>query len=343
MADKQYNVVLVGCGGMANAWMKNAQEMPSLKVVGLVDIRPEAAEALADKYQLPRSVVYRTLAEAIEKGKADLVFDVTIPGAHHEVVMTALRAGCHVLGEKPLSDNMSSAREMVKAAAQSGKVYAVMQNRRFDPNIRAVRKALSEGTIGDVEEVHSDFYIGAHFGGFRDLMDDVLIVDMAIHTFDQARYLSGCDPVSVYCHSFNPKHSWYKGNASAICIFEMSNGVVYTYRGSWCAEGLQTSWESSWRIIGAKGTMLWDGAAGIRAARLKPEGKPGFHREMEELVVKPEALAHGGHGGLIRDYVECLGKGETPLTVCSDNIKSLAMVMAAVESSRTGKKVRVEW
>ena len=166
---------------------------------------------------------------------------------------------------------------------------------------------------------------------------------MAIHTFDQARFLGNCDPVSVYCHSFNPKHSWYKGNASAICIFEMSDGVVYTYRGSWCAEGLQTSWESQWRIVGAKGTMLWDGGSNIRAAHLKPEGKPGFHSEMEETTIKVEALPYTGHGGLIRDYIECLQTGKTPLTVCSDNIKSLAMVMAAVESSRTNKKVRIEW
>lgn len=89
-------------------------------------------------------------------------------------------------------------------------------------------------------------------------MDHPLIVDMAIHTFDQARFISGTDPISVYCHEYNPPGSWYKGNAAAICIFEMSDGSVFTYRGSWAAEGQNTSWESAWRVTGSEGTALWD-------------------------------------------------------------------------------------
>ena len=151
MQTKQFKVVLVGCGGMANAWMQNALQMPELSVVGLVDIRREAAEAMAEKYKLARSVVYGSLQEALDATKADLVFDVTIPGAHHDVVLTAIRNGCNVLGEKPLSDDLASAQEMVAAAGKAGKLYAVMQNRRFDANIRAVRKTIESGALGAVE------------------------------------------------------------------------------------------------------------------------------------------------------------------------------------------------
>lgn len=341
MSEKKFNVVLVGCGGMANGWMESAVKNPSLNIVGLVDIRREAAEKMAEKYHLDGSVVFGNVDEALEKTKADLVFDVTVPGVHHDVVISALKHGCHVLGEKPLSDNMASAREMVATAQKAGKVYAVMQNRRFDPNIRAVRQTLDSGALGNVAEVHADFFIGAHFGGFRDVMEDVLIVDMAIHTFDQARFISAGDPVSVYCHSSNPAHSWYKHHASAICIFEMSGGVTFTYRGSWCAEGLQTTWESNWRIVTSKGTLLWDGATGIKAQRVKEGGKHGFCSEMEDVPVSIAPLAFTGHDGLIRDYVECLQTGRTPMTIAADNIKSLAMVMAAVESRKTGQKIAI--
>ena len=81
MSEKQYNVVLVGCGAMGHGWIDNALKIPSVKVAGLVDVRCEAAEAMADKYKLPRSVVYKTLSEAIEKTGAEIVFDVTVPGA----------------------------------------------------------------------------------------------------------------------------------------------------------------------------------------------------------------------------------------------------------------------
>src|SRR5699024_12107270 len=90
---------------------------------------------------------------------------------------------------------------------------------------------------------------------FREAMAHSLIVDIAIHTFNQARYMIASDPVSVYCHAYNPPWSWYDGQASAICIFEMQNGVTFTYNGSWCAKGLNTSWESEWRVTGSKGSV----------------------------------------------------------------------------------------
>ena len=148
-----------------------------------------------------------------------------------------------VLGEKPLADNMADARRMVAAAQEAGLLFAVIQNRRYDENLRRLRAFLESGAIGQLTTVNSDFYLGVHFGGFRDHMAHVLLSDMAIHTFDAARYLSGSEPCSVYCHEWNPAGSWYDRDASAVAIFEMSEGLVYTYRGSWCSEGLNTSWE----------------------------------------------------------------------------------------------------
>ena len=75
--------------------------------------------------------------------------------------------------------------------------------------------------------VNVDMFLGAHFTGFRNTMDHPLLVDMAIHTFDEARYLlSEARPVLAYCQEFNPPNSWYKGDASAVAVFEMSDGSV---------------------------------------------------------------------------------------------------------------------
>jgi len=343
MASEQLGVLWVGCGSVSRGWMPAVEKMPDVRVLGLVDLRREAAEALAQKHNLRDVPIFTNVASGLAATKPQAVFDLTVPSAHRQVTLAALAAGCHVLGEKPLSDALASAREMVAAAKATGKTYAVIQNRRYDPNIVGLRRMLQSGVIGPVEEVHADFYIGAHFGGFRDEMDDVLLVDMAIHTFDAARYISGADPVAVYCHSFNPKHSWYKGHASAVAVFEMSDGIVFSYRGSWCAEGLNTTWESDWRIIGAKGSVRWDGAKDVRAQAIKPDGKPGFRSEMVDVPVAPATLDHAGHAGVIREFVDCVRTGRRPQTICEDNIKSLAMVLAAVESRKTGRRIKVEW
>jgi predicted dehydrogenase len=245
MEQKKLKVIQVGCGAMGRGWIENALKIPEIEMVGLVDVQRKAAEAAAEKFGLTSGVVFDTLAGAMEQTGADAVFDVTIPAAHESVVTEALGMGRHVLGEKPMSETLDSARRMVAAAEKSGKTYAVTQNYRYQPAIRSLQSFLVTGSIGPVQEVHSEFFIGAHFGGFRDEMAYPLILDMSIHTFDAARFLTGASPVSVYCHSFNPGRSWYKGDASAVAIFEMSDGVVFSYRGSWCSEGLKTNWNSN--------------------------------------------------------------------------------------------------
>ena len=81
------------------------------------------------------------------------------------------------------------------------------------------RTSHGSGAIGDLVAVHSDFFIGAHFGGFRDVMDHVLILDMTIHSFDQVRFITGRNAERVYCHEWTPRHSWHKHGPSASAIF----------------------------------------------------------------------------------------------------------------------------
>ena len=341
-------VVLVGCGGMANAWIDAASKTPAVQIVGMVDLFRPSAEKLAEKWKFPPSIVFNSLKEALEATKAEAVFDVTVPVAHDKVVIEALESGCYVLGEKPMSDTLEKAQKMVATANRTGKLYQVIQNYRYNSNIARFSHICRSGAIGQVEEIHADFFIGAHFGGFRDEMDYPLILDMSIHTFDAARYITGADPVAVYAHSFNPARSWYKGDASAVVIFEMvtakGDKIVFNYRGSWCADGLHTPWNSQWRVVASQGAATWDGETGIKAVAKNPAGKPGFFLELVDVPVPTEiTVENGGHVGLMHDFVNAIRNNVTPQTICTDNIKSLAMVLASVESAKKGEKVKVVW
>jgi predicted dehydrogenase len=313
--------------------------MPDIRMVGFVDLNRQVAEERANEFGWTGAPDGSDLAAMLEAVQPDCVFDCTIPEAHTAVTLTALTHGCHVLGEKPLADSMENARRSVAAAAEAGKTYAVIQNRRYDPNLLRLSEFLASGAIGAITTVDADFYIGAHFGGFRDHMRHVLLLDMAIHTFDAARKLSGADPLAVYCHEWNPKESWYDHDASAVAIFEMSGGLVFSYRGSWCAEGLNTNWESEWRIVGTQGSVRWNGADGFQAQSVAERG--GFFSTWQDLGLPPapEGLVTG-HAGVIREFVDCIRTGAVPQTVAADNIKSLAMVFGAIESAE--RKVRME-
>ncbi len=342
-ADRPVRAVLVGCGGMSAAWLRAAATVPGLEVVGLVDLNESAALARQSEFGLTHAQTGTELEAVLDATGPDLVFDCTIPDAHHATALTAFSHGVGVLGEKPLADTLERAQDMVQAGQHAGLFHAVIQNRRYDPNIRRVRAFVEGGRMGAVTGVHADFFLGPHFGGFRDTMEHVLLLDMAIHTFDAARLICGQDPVSVTCHEWNPAGSWYAHGANAVATFEMTGGVVFTYRGSWCAEGFPTTWESDWRITGTRGTVRWDGGDHPRAAVVTGTG--GFFSEFEEMelpAASPDARG-GGHEGLIRDAVRVLREGGTAETVASDNIKSLAMVLAAIASAESGQKVNVTW
>jgi predicted dehydrogenase len=172
-------------------------------------------------------------------------------------------------------------------------------------------------------------------------MQNVLLLDMAIHTFDAARFMADKTPLAVYCQETNPRGSWYAHGAAANAIFEFSDDVTFTYRGSWVAEGANTSWESSWRIVGSKGTLLWDGADSFEAKAIA--GNTGFLRELGPLEVpEPADLAEThGHASVIADFIASIEAGTAPETASSDNINSLAMVFGAIESARIRQRVNI--
>ncbi len=331
--------LLVGAGGMGQAWANNLSKHPEVALAGWADIREGAAAEAAEKHSLSFDWYGTDLEQAIAESRPDFVVDVTIPEAHHGVTLTALKHGIPVIGEKPMAHSMEAAREMVAASEKAGQLYMVSQSRRYDNAIRAYRRLIQQ-TCGNVGILNADFYIGAHFGGFRDEMDHVLVLDMAIHSFDQARFLLGnAKPVSVYAEEFNPEWSWYKGAAGATCLFELEGGVQFTYRGCWCSEGLHTSWECEWRAVGSTGTALWDGHKTVKGAKVT--GTEGFHRAtepVEEAIVDEVA---GGIGGSLNDFLNALDTGATPHGECHDNIQSLAMVFAAIESAKTGQRVKI--
>jgi predicted dehydrogenase len=335
--------LIVGCGSMGRAWMKNLKANPRVELVGMVDVRLEAAQSAAKDFGLPPERAFTDLKKAIAACAPDFVVDITIPEGHCPTTVTALGKGLPVIGEKPLAASMAEAKKMLTAAEKAKKLYMVSQSRRYEASHVATARTLASGAIGDVTTVNCDFYIGAHFGGFRDEMESPLVLDMAIHHFDMARMFTGADPVAVYAHEFNPEGSWYKGDVAASIIFEMTKGIVFTYRGSWCAHGAPTSWNGDWRVIGNSGTLILEKDQPPRAQHAKPGGS-GFVHPTEDVAIAVDPLAATGIAGSLSEFLDALEKKiKKPQCEVHDNIKSLAMVFAAMKSSRSGKREKVKW
>lgn len=342
-------VVLVGCGAMAKGWLKAIAETDKLRnglrIIGLVDLSLDVANALAaefsDRLSLSDVIIGSDLNQVLRNTKPDILFDVVIPTARRNVVEIGLAHGCHVLSEKPMANSMVEAQELLLLAKKTDRIHAVVQNRRFIAGIRRIHKFVESGALGELTAIHCDFFLGAHFGGFREEMQHVLLLDMAVHTFDAARFIMDKTPLAVYCHESNPNGSWYQHGAAANAIFEFSDNCTFTYRGSWCAEGANTSWESTWRVIGTNGTLLWDGADDMQASVVTND--KGFIRLTETVNVSEninDAEIHG-HASVLSDFLQAIHNGTQPETISSDNIKSLSMVFAAIRSAETQQRIKI--
>ena len=329
--------LVVGAGGISGAWFPRLLQ-ERVHIVGVVDLNLEAARGRVREYGLDCEA--STDLRAMLRGtQPDFVVDLTVPETHCAVTCAALRGGCHVIGEKPMASSMAEARRMVRTAEKTGRLYMVSQSRRWNGKHDVIRRAIAAGRIGALTTLNCDFYIGAHFGGFRDEMPSPLILDMAIHQFDLARYFSGADPVAVYCREFNPVGSWYAGDAAASMIFEMTGGIIFTFRGSWCAEGCHTSWNGDWRFIGDRGTIIYEHDQDPWGQVVA--GTEGFHRPLKPVKLPAARVKHGDMHGALRELLAFIRSGKQPQTECHDNIRSLAMVFAAIESAREGKRVPV--
>ncbi len=331
-------VIIIGAGAILNAWHKPLKA-EGVEVAAVVDLNKAAAEAKIAKFEFEGAKAHDDLGTAIAESNADFAVDLTTPNAHCKVVCQSLEAGLDVIGEKPMSETLDQARKMVATADQTGRLYMVSQSRRYVDAHQQIAATVKAGKIGRITSMHCDFFMGCHFGGFRDEMDHVLVNDMSIHHFDLARLFVDADPVSVFAEEYVPAESWYRDGPNANCLFTMTDDIRFTYRGSWCAEGMHTSWHGNWRIIGTKGTITYENDQAPRGQIVVSE--EGFNRPLGDVTLAAAPELAGGQHGALQEFLSAIDGGPTPQGECHDNIKSMAMVDYAVQSAESGQRVEV--
>jgi predicted dehydrogenase len=310
--------VLAGAGALGPFWARELVESADTELVGWVDLDVARVDAAAA--ELGVTVAAGTdLATMLREQQPDIVVNVTPPAVHHAVALAAFEHGAHVLTEKPLATSMVEAQEMIEAADRAERMLMVSQNRRYMPELQAFREEVA--ALGPLSSLTCEFHRNHRDAAAEFLFSfpQPLLLDMAIHLFDAARALTGTDPLSVYCDSYSPPWSWYEGPAAAAAVFRMTRDLRFSFVGNWAAPRDETSWTGWWRAIGEGGIATWDGE----------EAKDG----------DPERFL--GLEGSLADFVAALRDGSVPQGEAHDNLKSLAMCHAAVESAALGAPVSV--
>lgn len=336
-------VIQVGIGGMGNTWLNAVQRSPRVEFAGFVEVNDEIARAQSEAYGLDHSLIFPTMAAALESVEADAVINVTPPDVHREICICALEAGLPVLTEKPLAGNLEDAWTIVSAANATGMLCSVAQNYRYRPLTQTIKAILASGELGAVGAVRCEFFRGPHFGGFREEMPHPLLVDMSIHHFDLMRFFLDSDALTITARSWNPPWSWFAGDASAAALIEFANGAEASYTASWCSQALETSWNADWRFECERGVILVeDDRVYIQRLLSVNEGARGsasVHDDRREIPLV--GMEREGQDYLLQEFFEAVTEDANTVTTAQDNIHTMEFVFGVVEACDSGKMVRL--
>lgn len=321
-------LIQVGVGGFGWSWTDIVLQNPNVQLTALVDINGEVLEIALKDRVLSQDMGFTNLLEAIEKKPADAVLLVTPPSSHRSLAEIALEAGLDVLCEKPLADNIEDAKVMADLAERKKRILMVSQNYRFSRSARTLRKAVEE--LEGLSYVEISFHKAPHFGGFREKMPYPLLIDMSIHHFDLLRFLTAADPQRITAFSWRPSWSWFEGDPCLAVFVEMDKGIRAGYFGSWVSEGAETPWDGAWRLQGYEAALLWN--------------EKGIFKAKGEKIVKlePLPLPLEGRDLVLEEFRKAVEGRYQPECNAKDNLRSLSMVFASLDSIQKGKTISLE-
>jgi len=329
-----FRLMIWGAGFFTRKWLEVIAGRDDVQVVGIASRTTERVEELRRDFKLSGATVYKGWEDAAGRGQADGVL-ITLPQMlHPEAAIRALKAGLNVLVEKPLALDMAGARAVYEEAGRHpDQTVMVNQNFRWRPHVQALRKAVQDGLVGRVGHVMVECRQQLRrttVGGWREKMSDPFLLDFAIHHFDMMRYALADEVVRVMAQSFRPSWSWLEGSPAAAAIVTMRKGAVVDYGGTMVSLGLETTQEGLVTIIGEKGTLHLDGKSQLN---LLGQGDP--------RVLPQEPIPGGELGYSLNEFLGAVREKRRPKTCVVEHIKSLAVMLAAAESSRRGGAVEI--
>jgi len=331
----------VGMGGWGRWWARLVlPRVPEVELVGCVDSDPRALELAREQAGVPAERCFTSLERALAATDSEAVLVSTSLPGHVPVARAALEAGRHVLVEKPFAPSLAEARGLVELAAERGLVLMVSQNYRFFPAVRAVVELVRSGRLGPLAAVDVDFRHRSTVAepgvrtGHR-LLAQPLLMDMSIHHFDLMRLLLGRDATWISCQAWNPAWSDFDGPPTAVAAIRFGDLVV-SYRGSWLTWSADTAWAGEWRMTFERGEVWWtsrDLLGGEGAERVIVRDAAG-ERQLP-LAVLPLA----DQAGSLAELIAAIGAGRQPESSGRENLGSLALALAAIQSSERGEPV----
>ncbi len=189
-------LAILGTGNISKAHIAALQSLPEARIVAGCDIRPERLEWFRQQPGCQDARIYADYREMLAKEELDVVDVCTPNNVHAPAAIASLKAGCHVMVEKPMAMDPGECEKMLLAARKAGKLLAVGFQIRYTPTVQMCRRALEAGLLGDIlyVKIHAMRRRGVpNWGVFgqKELQGGGPMIDIGVHQIESAHYAMG--------------------------------------------------------------------------------------------------------------------------------------------------------
>jgi len=334
--------------GIGRGHLRALRANPAVRLVGACDTTPERISRVRDELpDLTADLFFDDYATMLKRTKPDAAI-VALPNAlHHRVTLDCLRAGAHVLCEKPMAMNVAEAQEMADTADKLGKTLMINFSYRFKPTTAAMEDVVNAGQLGEIYFARTGwlrqqgiprgvgwFYKKQQAGGGP-------LIDLGVHRIDLAWYLMGKPKVTSVCGA-----TFQKFGPNQLPEFDVEDFAAGQIR---FADGRCLQVAVSWASFCEHPEQMWTELYGTKGAAIERNTGGGYQwtvKFLQDLAGyriggEPTRLPSQGPGP-IDHFVDCLVAGKQPGPSAADGVEVQRMLDGLYESARTGREVRFD-
>lgn len=351
--DKKITVGIIGVGSISECHISAYKNNPNVELYAFCDINPNTLKLKGETHGITR--LYTDINEFLALEEMDAVSVCTWNNGHNPCAIAALKAGKHVLCEKPMALSKEQAEEMKKVADESGKLLMIGFVRRSSNETIVAKDFIDKGYLGDIYYAKAT-YLRRHgnpggWFGDKSRSGGGPLIDLGVHAIDQIRYLMGNPkPVSVYGVTFSKllnrphlkdKPGYVSVDAKdgetcdvedlANALIRFDNGAVLSIEVSFSLNTKESEHKTT-ELFGTKGGMSFTPSLEIYTETNDYLTNLSFHKS------QPSSF-NSDFNMEINNFVDCIQGKKECIAPAQDGIDIMAILDAIYESAKTGHEI----
>ena len=338
---------IVGVGMIADFHAKAIGKIPGVRIVGVADKIPERNRSFCERHGVGFSTL--DVDELVSRPDVHIVCVTTPSGAHLDPALAAIKAGKHVVVEKPLEITTERADQILRAADAAGVMVAPIFQARFGEGARTVKAAIDAGRFGRL--VLASAYVKWHraasyytgWKGTLALDGGGAVINQSVHAVDLLQWFAGL-PAEVFAWKTRRVHTGIEGEDTACAALKFAGGALGTIEAS---TALWPGWSRRLELCGEHGSVVLedDRIARWEFREARPEDEKIRAANVADALGSgasdPGAINYEGHRRQLQDLVDAV-RGSHPLALNGhEGRKAVALVRAIYESAERGVAVKL--